>query len=156
MRNKYLVAVCNLKPASMRGIKSYAMVLAVRTIPVKQDRPTLELPLTSMSFVFRPLPQTAKAGPAPSSSSHHRKVLRLATASISKVSKMSKRSSSCHRRRRSSRPSSQTSPPSSRGTRRGRTRRRVGRCMSSGRRRACARRRRLWERACRKGALSHR
>ncbi|KAF8158287.1 hypothetical protein B0H34DRAFT_846140 [Crassisporium funariophilum] len=27
MRNKYLVAVCNLKPASMRGVKSFAMVL---------------------------------------------------------------------------------------------------------------------------------
>jgi len=28
MRDKYLVAVCNLKPANMRGIKSFAMVLA--------------------------------------------------------------------------------------------------------------------------------
>lgn len=27
MRDKYLVAVCNLKPANMRGIKSFAMVL---------------------------------------------------------------------------------------------------------------------------------
>jgi len=27
MRDKYLVAVCNLKPASMRGVKSFAMVL---------------------------------------------------------------------------------------------------------------------------------
>ncbi|KAJ3867515.1 hypothetical protein EV359DRAFT_34291 [Lentinula novae-zelandiae] len=27
MRNKYLVAVCNLKPANMRGVKSFAMVL---------------------------------------------------------------------------------------------------------------------------------
>ncbi|KAJ7250881.1 hypothetical protein B0H12DRAFT_1019064 [Mycena haematopus] len=27
MRDKYLVAVCNLKPANMRGVKSYAMVL---------------------------------------------------------------------------------------------------------------------------------
>ncbi|KAF8635799.1 hypothetical protein AX15_000006 [Amanita polypyramis BW_CC] len=27
MRDRYLVAVCNLKPATMRGIKSYAMVL---------------------------------------------------------------------------------------------------------------------------------
>ncbi|KAK0187981.1 hypothetical protein F5146DRAFT_1141439 [Armillaria mellea] len=28
MRDKYLVAVCNLKPANMRGVKSFAMVLA--------------------------------------------------------------------------------------------------------------------------------
>ncbi|KAI6044794.1 hypothetical protein EDC04DRAFT_2639807 [Pisolithus marmoratus] len=28
MRDKYLVAICNLKPASMRGVKSFAMVLA--------------------------------------------------------------------------------------------------------------------------------
>jgi len=28
MRDRYLVAVCNLKPANMRGVKSYAMVLA--------------------------------------------------------------------------------------------------------------------------------
>ncbi|KAI0086542.1 hypothetical protein BDY19DRAFT_894826 [Irpex rosettiformis] len=28
MRDKYLVGVCNLKPANMRGIKSFAMVLA--------------------------------------------------------------------------------------------------------------------------------
>jgi aminoacyl tRNA synthase complex-interacting multifunctional protein 1 len=28
MRDKYLVVVCNLKPANMRGIKSYGMVLA--------------------------------------------------------------------------------------------------------------------------------
>jgi len=27
MRDKYLVAVCNLKPANMRGVKSFAMVL---------------------------------------------------------------------------------------------------------------------------------
>ncbi|TFK74881.1 nucleic acid-binding protein [Pluteus cervinus] len=27
MRDKYLIAVCNLKPASMRGVKSFAMVL---------------------------------------------------------------------------------------------------------------------------------
>ncbi|TFK27982.1 nucleic acid-binding protein [Coprinopsis marcescibilis] len=27
MRDKYLVAICNLKPASMRGVKSFAMVL---------------------------------------------------------------------------------------------------------------------------------
>ncbi|KAJ4482146.1 hypothetical protein J3R30DRAFT_3852636 [Lentinula aciculospora] len=27
MRNKYLIAVCNLKPANMRGVKSFAMVL---------------------------------------------------------------------------------------------------------------------------------
>ncbi|KAF8443048.1 hypothetical protein L210DRAFT_3445800 [Boletus edulis BED1] len=30
MRDKYLVAICNLKPAAMRGVKSFAMVLAVR------------------------------------------------------------------------------------------------------------------------------
>ena len=29
MQGKMLIAVCNLKPASMRGIKSFAMVLAV-------------------------------------------------------------------------------------------------------------------------------
>lgn len=28
MRDKYLVAICNLKPANMRGVKSFAMVLA--------------------------------------------------------------------------------------------------------------------------------
>ncbi|KIM89347.1 hypothetical protein PILCRDRAFT_95219 [Piloderma croceum F 1598] len=28
MRDKYLIAVCNLKPANMRGVKSFAMVLA--------------------------------------------------------------------------------------------------------------------------------
>ncbi|KAF8415464.1 hypothetical protein L210DRAFT_3586160, partial [Boletus edulis BED1] len=28
MRDKYLVAICNLKPAAMRGVKSFAMVLA--------------------------------------------------------------------------------------------------------------------------------
>ena len=28
MQNKVLVAVCNLKPANMRGVKSFAMVLA--------------------------------------------------------------------------------------------------------------------------------
>ncbi|KAI9573699.1 hypothetical protein HD554DRAFT_2058162 [Boletus coccyginus] len=28
MHDKYLVAICNLKPASMRGVKSFAMVLA--------------------------------------------------------------------------------------------------------------------------------
>ncbi|KAF8555242.1 nucleic acid-binding protein [Imleria badia] len=28
MQDKYLVAICNLKPASMRGVKSFAMVLA--------------------------------------------------------------------------------------------------------------------------------
>jgi len=27
MRDKYLIAVCNLKPANMRGVKSFAMVL---------------------------------------------------------------------------------------------------------------------------------
>jgi len=27
MRDKYLVGVCNLKPANMRGVKSFAMVL---------------------------------------------------------------------------------------------------------------------------------
>lgn len=32
MRDRVLVGVCNLKPASMRGIKSFAMVLAVRQI----------------------------------------------------------------------------------------------------------------------------
>ncbi|KAJ6477459.1 hypothetical protein C8R47DRAFT_1219994 [Mycena vitilis] len=30
MRDKYLVAVCNLKPANMRGVKSFAMVLCVK------------------------------------------------------------------------------------------------------------------------------
>jgi aminoacyl tRNA synthase complex-interacting multifunctional protein 1 len=33
MRGKLLVAVCNLKPASMRGVKSFAMVLCVGPSP---------------------------------------------------------------------------------------------------------------------------
>ncbi|KIY67561.1 nucleic acid-binding protein [Cylindrobasidium torrendii FP15055 ss-10] len=36
MQDKYLVAVCNLKPAAMRGIKSFAMVLAA-TSPDGKD-----------------------------------------------------------------------------------------------------------------------
>ena len=55
MQNKYLIAVCNLKPANMRGVKSFAMVLAVRTVYV-DDRRYAHL------LVFVPLQATSKDG----------------------------------------------------------------------------------------------
>lgn len=43
MQGKMLIAVCNLKPASMRGIKSFAMVLAVsgRMNPLLRTRESI-------------------------------------------------------------------------------------------------------------------
>jgi aminoacyl tRNA synthase complex-interacting multifunctional protein 1 len=35
MRGKLLVTVCNLKPANMRGVKSFAMVLCVSLVPLR-------------------------------------------------------------------------------------------------------------------------
>lgn len=43
MRNKYLVAVCNLKPANMRGVKSFAMVLAATSKDGKEGMGSVEL-----------------------------------------------------------------------------------------------------------------
>ncbi|KAH9854657.1 hypothetical protein C2E23DRAFT_59740 [Lenzites betulinus] len=37
MRDKFLVGVCNLKPANMRGVKSLAMVLCVRSSSLTRD-----------------------------------------------------------------------------------------------------------------------
>ncbi|KAI0926956.1 hypothetical protein AcW1_007664 [Taiwanofungus camphoratus] len=37
MRDKYLVGVCNLKPANMRGVKSFAMVLCATSKDGKED-----------------------------------------------------------------------------------------------------------------------
>lgn len=43
MQGKYLVAVCNLKPASMRGVKSFAMVLAATSPDGKEGMGSVEL-----------------------------------------------------------------------------------------------------------------
>lgn len=43
MQGKMLVAVCNLKPASMRGIKSFAMVLAATSPDGKEGMGSVEL-----------------------------------------------------------------------------------------------------------------
>ena len=43
MQGKYLIAVCNLKPASMRGVKSFAMVLAATSADGKEGMGSVEL-----------------------------------------------------------------------------------------------------------------
>ncbi|GAA99282.1 uncharacterized protein L969DRAFT_619259 [Mixia osmundae IAM 14324] len=43
MQNRYLVAVCNMKPANMRGIKSFAMVLAATSPDGKEGHGSVEL-----------------------------------------------------------------------------------------------------------------
>lgn len=43
MQGKVLICVCNLKPAAMRGIKSYAMVLAATSKDGKDGKGSVEL-----------------------------------------------------------------------------------------------------------------
>ncbi|SDA02764.1 BZ3500_MvSof-1268-A1-R1_Chr11-1g03144 [Microbotryum saponariae] len=51
VRGATLITVCNLKPANMRGVKSFAMVLCVRTSPHILDRQKLESKLDPITFL---------------------------------------------------------------------------------------------------------